>query len=63
MSIRKVFFVVLIHESYVRSVGKYCFVRNYAAVPVQLEVFIFQYIIIIIIIIIIIKKIKITKRE
>jgi hypothetical protein len=32
----------LIHESYVRSVGRCCFVRNYAAVPVQLEVFILQ---------------------
>jgi hypothetical protein len=26
----------LINESYVRWVGRYCFVRNYAAVPVQL---------------------------
>jgi hypothetical protein len=43
----------LIHESYVRSVGRYCFVRNYAAIPVQLEVVILQYVIIIIIIIII----------
>ena len=34
----------LIHESYVRSVGRYCFVRNYAAIPVQLEVVILQYV-------------------
>jgi hypothetical protein len=34
----------LIHESYVRSVRRYRFVRNYAAVPVQLEVVILQYI-------------------
>jgi len=32
----------------------YCFVRKYAANPVQLEIFILQYIIIIIIIIIIV---------
>ena len=41
-----------IHENYVRSVSKYCFIRNYAAIPVQLEIVIIQYIIIIIIIII-----------
>ena len=34
----------LIHESYVRSVGGYCFVRNYAAIPVQLEVVILQHV-------------------
>jgi hypothetical protein len=34
----------LIRESYVRSVKSYCFVRKYAAVPVQLEIFILQYI-------------------
>ena len=33
-----------IHESYVRSVRTDCFVRNYAAVPVQLEIAILQYI-------------------
>jgi hypothetical protein len=27
-----------IHESYVRSVRGYCFVRKYAAVPVKLEI-------------------------
>ena len=37
MSIRKVFFFFLIHEGYVRSVKQYCFVRKYAAVPVQLK--------------------------
>jgi len=41
---QKVFFVFLIHKSYVRSIKWYCFVRNYAAIPVQLEVFILQYI-------------------
>jgi len=50
-----------IREIYVRSVSRYCFIRNYAAIPVQLEVVVLQYInwcvpiIIIIIIIIIIK--------
>jgi len=34
----------LIHKSYVRSIEKYCFVRQYAAIPVQLEIFILQYI-------------------
>ena len=33
----------LIHEGYVRSVKQYCFVRNYSAVPVQLEIVIPQY--------------------
>ena len=33
----------LIHESYVRSVKQYCFVRKYAAVPIQLEIVILQY--------------------
>ena len=32
-----------IRESYVRSVSMYCFIRNYAAIPVQLEV-VLQYI-------------------
>ena len=30
----------LIHESYVRSIKIYCFVCRYAAIPVQLEIFI-----------------------
>jgi len=34
----------LIHKSYVRSIKRNCFVRNYAAIPVQLEIFIPQYI-------------------
>ena len=34
----------LIHKSYVRSIVKYCFVRKYAAIPVQLEIFILQYV-------------------
>jgi hypothetical protein len=34
----------LIRESYVRSVSSYCFVRNYAAIPVQLEFVVLQYI-------------------
>jgi hypothetical protein len=32
----------LIRESYVRSGGIYCFVRNCAAIPAQLEVVILQ---------------------
>ena len=34
----------LIHKSYVRSIKRYCFVHKYAAIPVQLEIFILQYI-------------------
>jgi len=34
----------LIHKSYVRSIKIYCFVRKYAAIPVELEIFILQYI-------------------
>jgi hypothetical protein len=37
------FLCFLIHESYVRSVKRYCFVRKYAAVPVKLEIVILQY--------------------
>ena len=33
-----------INESYVRSVSRYCFIRNYAAIPVQLEVVFLQYV-------------------
>ena len=33
----------LIHEVYVRPVKQYCFVRKYAAVPVQLEIVILHY--------------------
>jgi hypothetical protein len=40
-----------IHESYVRSVKRYCFVRKYATVPVKLEIVILQYSIIIMIIV------------
>jgi hypothetical protein len=43
MSIKRVFFVFFIYESYVTSVRRYCFVRNYTVVPVQLEIVIFQY--------------------
>ena len=32
----------LIHEGFVRSVKRYCFVRKYAAVPVQLEIVVLQ---------------------
>jgi len=32
----------LIHESYVRPIKRYCFVREHAAIPVQLEIFILQ---------------------
>ena len=34
----------LIDECCIRSVKRYCFVRQYAAVPVQLEIVILQYI-------------------
>ena len=34
--------IFFIHESYVRSVRRYCFIRNYAAVPVQLEIVVLQ---------------------
>jgi hypothetical protein len=33
-----------IHESYVRTVRMYCFVRNFAAVPVEFKIVILQYI-------------------
>ena len=32
----------LIHKSYVRSIKRYYFVRKYAAIMVQLEIFILQ---------------------
>ena len=35
----------LIHEGYVRSVKRYCLIRRYAAVPVQLEIVVLHYII------------------
>jgi hypothetical protein len=34
----------LIDECYIRPVKSYCFVRQYAAIPVQLEIVILQYI-------------------
>jgi len=35
---------ILIHKSYdARSTKRYCFVRKYIAIPVQLEIFIFHY--------------------
>ena len=34
----------LIHKSYVRSIKRVCFVCKYAAIPVQLKIFILQYI-------------------
>jgi hypothetical protein len=37
------FLCFFIHQSYVRSVRGYCFVCNYAAIPVQLEIIILQY--------------------
>ena len=33
----------LIHKTYVKSIKSFCFVRKYAAIPVQLEIFILQY--------------------
>ena len=33
----------IIHKSYVRLIERYCFVRKYAAIPVQLEIFIYYY--------------------
>ena len=41
---RKGVLCFLIHKSYVRSIKRYCFVRKYAAIPVQLEILILQYI-------------------
>jgi len=34
---------LLSHKSYVRLIERYCFVHKYAAIPVQLEIFILQY--------------------
>ena len=42
MSIRLVVFVFLFVR--VRSVSRYCFIRNYAAIPGQLEIVVLQYI-------------------
>jgi hypothetical protein len=33
----------IIRKSYVRSIKKYSFVRKYAAIPVQIEIFILRY--------------------
>jgi len=49
MSIKS-FLCFHIHESYVRAVNGYYFVRKYATIPVQLKIVILQNIIIIIII-------------
>ena len=38
------FLCFLIHKSLIRSIKRYCFVRKYAAIPVQIEIFILQYI-------------------
>ena len=43
MSIKNGVHCFLIHECYMRSIKRYCFVRKYAAVPVQLEIVILQY--------------------
>ena len=43
MSIKKVFFVFLFIKVIFRSIKRYCFVRKYAAIPVQFESFILQY--------------------
>ena len=43
MSIERCSFI-LVHEGHVRSVKQYCFVRKYAAVPVQIEIVVLQYI-------------------
>jgi len=37
-------FFFFIHGSYVRTIRRYRLVRNYAAVPVQLEIVVLQYI-------------------
>ena len=34
----------IIHKNYVRSIIIFCFVSKYVAIPVQLEIFILQYI-------------------
>jgi len=45
MSIKKVFFAFLFMRVMYRSVRRYCFVRNYAAVQVQPEIVILQYVV------------------
>ena len=42
-AIKKVFFVFLFIKVIIRSIKRYCFVRKYAVIPVQLEIFILQY--------------------
>ena len=44
MSIEKGILCFLIHKSYVKSIKSYCFFRKYVAIPVQLEIYILQYI-------------------
>jgi len=43
VSVKKGVLCFLIHKSYVRSIQRYCFVCKYAAIPVQLEIFILHY--------------------
>jgi hypothetical protein len=40
-----------IHESYIRSFRRYCFFRNYSAVPVQLEIIIIAIVIVVIVVV------------
>jgi len=40
---QKVVLCFLIHKSYVRPIKCYCFVHKYAAIPVQLQIFMIYY--------------------
>jgi hypothetical protein len=44
LCLSKGIFCFLVRESYVRSVGRYCFVRHNAAIPVQFEVVVLQHV-------------------
>jgi len=44
LRLSKGFLCFLLHKSYVRSIKMYCNVRKYAAIPIQLDIFILQYI-------------------
>ena len=42
-----------IHESYVRSVRRYCFVRNNSVVPVQLEIIVIIIIVVVVVVVVV----------
>jgi len=41
----------LIYKSYARSIKSYCFVCKYAVIPVEIEIYILQYIILLLLLV------------